>query len=194
MFLSNFVIESIYIMPEIDIEVLKYPIGKFIFPKIIDQKLLATWIVDIERFPELLENLVMNLTVGELNLQYRPNGWTLKQVVHHCADSHMNAFIRFKLALTEDAPIIKPYQEDRWAILDDAMDDQIEVSVSLLKALHYKWATLLQNLSSEDLKRVYIHPNHNKPFTLEVAIGLYAWHCNHHLNHIQQGLKFKGKF
>ncbi len=175
------------------IENLKYPIGKFI-PVTIDEKSISTWISDIRRFPESIDNLVRNLSTEELNLNYRPNGWTIKQVVHHCADSHMNAYIRFKLALTEDAPVIKPYLEDRWANLADGIDNNIFDSLSLLKSLHIKWAKLLQQLTPEDLKRVYIHPDHANPFSLALAISLYAWHCNHHLAHIEQGLKYKGKF
>lgn len=182
------------IMTTQTLDKLKYPIGKFIGPETFDEESIHDWIADIRRFPELIEDLVRNLSVEELNLQYRPNGWSIKQVVHHCADSHLNAFIRFKLALTEDAPVIKPYHQDRWSTLVDGMDDNIMDSLLLLKSLHAKWAILLQHLTPEDLKRVYIHPEHNKEFSLKYVIGMYAWHGNHHLAHIKQGLKYKGNF
>jgi hypothetical protein len=170
------------------LEKLKYPIGKFEAPDIIDSQILKSWISDIEAFPQHLETLIIPLITANLNLSYRPNGWTVKQVVHHCADSHMNALIRFKLALTEDAPIIKPYHEDKWANLVDGLTDSTVDSLYILKGLHSKFGLLLKNLSEEDLGRVYIHPAHGKRFRLDEAVGMYAWHGNHHLAHIRQAL------
>ncbi|MEZ4792944.1 MAG: putative metal-dependent hydrolase [Gelidibacter sp.] len=181
-------------MKEQDLEKLKYPIGKFAKSGTIDASSIKKWVSDIESLPVSLNNIVKNLSVEELNLPYRPDGWAIKQVVHHLGDSHMNAFIRFKLALTEDSPIIKPYYEDRWATLDDGTNDDINDSLNLLKHLHSKWTKLLRHLTQEDLNRAYIHPEHGKRFELDETIGLYAWHCNHHLEHIEQALKYQNKF
>ncbi|MCK7592005.1 putative metal-dependent hydrolase [Subsaxibacter sp. CAU 1640] len=177
-----------------DLETLKYPIGKFHFQEAIDESKIKEWISDIEQMPKAIEDLVRNLSVEELNLPYRPDGWKIKQVVHHLADSHMNAFIRFKLTLTEDSPIIKPYQEAKWAELEDGTSNEVSDSLQLLKALHSKWATLLKTMNEDDFKRVYVHPEHNKRFQLTEALAMYSWHCNHHLEHIKQALHFRGNF
>lgn len=168
-----------------DIENLRYPIGQFEKPEIITQEQIKQWIVEIELFPTRLSNLVKALTNEQLNRQYKPNGWTIKQLVHHCADSHMNSFIRFKLSLTEDTPTIKPYAEDKWAELPDAKDSSISESLQILEGLHSRWAVLLKSLSDGDLQREFIHPEHNKKFSIAENIGVYAWHCNHHLEHIK---------
>ncbi len=182
------------IMTEQALEKLKYPNGQFIRPEAIKDSTINSWISDIESLPASVESLVKNLSTAELNLPYRPNGWNIKQVVHHLSDSHMNAFIRFKLALTEDSPIIKPYMEDRWANLEDGTKDDISDSLNLLKSLHSKWFKLLKTLTKEDLKVAYIHPEHGRRFQLDEVIGLYAWHSNHHLAHINQALEHQGKF
>ena len=176
-----------------ELQKLKYPIGEFELPKTITPDLLETWITDIETLPQSLEALIKNLNEAELNYPYRPEGWSIKQVAHHYADSHMNSIIRFKWALTEDTPTIKFYYEDRWANLID-YNQPIDSAISIIKGIHAKLGILLRNLSSEDLKREFIHPEHGKRFSLEETIGVYAWHSNHHLAHIEQALKFKGKF
>lgn len=181
-------------MKELALEKLKYPIGKFIMPQNVNDASRNLWLSEIESLPDSVEKLVKNLSVDDLNLRYRPDGWTIKQVVHHFADSHMNAFMRFKLALTEESPLIKPYEEDRWALLDDGNNNDISDSLSLLKHLHSKWGRLLRTLAKDDLKRAYIHPEHGKRFELEEAMGMYAWHSNHHLSHIQQALEYQGDF
>lgn len=172
---------------------LKYPIGGFDVPQLISKEQINVWISNIENLPSLVEQETKNLTENELNYQYRPNGWTIKQVVHHCADSHINSIIRFKLALTEDSPTIRPYFEDRWATLVDYKEN-IESAIYILKGVHKKLGLLLRNLSDADLKRNFIHPEHGKSFTIEETIGTYAWHSNHHLAHIKQALKYKGEF
>jgi len=176
------------------LEKLKYPIGPFKEPKEIERKTLQTWIESIATFPQKVKELTDGLSSKQLNWRYRPDGWSIKQVVHHCADSHMNAIIRFKLALTEDTPSIKPYFEDRWANLIDSMDEDITYSIKLLTGLHYRWALLLKSLSKEELKRKFYHPEHRRESNLEETIGLYAWHCEHHLAHIRQALKHQGRF
>jgi len=177
-----------------ELEQLKYPIGEFVKPDTITTSHIEHWINEIELFPERITNLTKDLSPEELNWNYRPDGWNIKQVVHHCADSHINSIIRFKLALTEDTPTIRPYFEDRWAKLIDCNYDDLSDTLNLLKGVHAKLGMLLRNISSEDLKREFIHPEHNKHFSLEETIGVYAWHSNHHLAHVKQALAYKGAF
>ena len=177
-----------------NLENLKYPIGKFIKPESISESQILEWIDTIESLPEVLSKLTKDLSVEQLNWPYRPEGWNIKQVVHHLADSHMNSMIRFKWTLTEDTPTIKAYHEDRWAKLKDDNDNNLSHTQSLLKGLHAKLGILLRSLTKEDLKREFIHPEHCKHISLEETIGIYAWHSKHHLAHIEQALKYKGKF
>jgi hypothetical protein len=172
-----------------DIEKLKFPIGKFNKPVTITNDILAMWINDISTFPKRLSFEVLNLTDEQLDVQYRPDGWTIRQVVHHCADSHMNSLIRLKLSLTEDQPIIKPYFEERWAELFDAKNMPIQSSLKMLEGIHERWTVLLNNLTEEQLQRKFIHPEHGKAFSIEENIAIYAWHCNHHLAHITETKK-----
>jgi len=172
---------------------LKFPIGEYIPNKNPTKDELNDWINEIKNFPSQLYIITKNITIEELNWRYRPNGWTVKQVIHHCADSHMNSLIRFKLALTEDIPTIRPYHEDKWAELIDSSDNDISDSMILLKGLHSKWVKLLQNLTEEQLKLEFVHPQHGLKFNLAENIGNYAWHCNHHLAHIKLGIKSNGK-
>ncbi|KAA3611054.1 MAG: putative metal-dependent hydrolase [Calditrichaeota bacterium] len=181
-------------MTNFDLRKLQYPIGEFNKPDVIDELIIKKWIADIENFPDNVESLTTDLNVDQLNWKYRPGGWTIKQVVHHCSDSHINSIIRFKLALTEDQPQIRPYFENRWAELHDSLDNDISDSLALLKALHSKWAKLLKSLSNIELDRKFIHPEHVNAISLKENIGLYAWHCNHHLQHIRQALKHKNSF
>ena len=172
-----------------EIDPLKYPVGLFLKPEAITAEHLTAWIATIAEFPQKIAALTETLTEETLTKTYRPDGWTIRQLVHHCADSHMNAFIRFKLALTEEAPKIKPYFEDQWAELPDTRSAAISSSLKLIEGLHARWTTLLQSLHSEDLNREYIHPEHGKRFSLAETIGMYAWHCEHHLAHIAIALK-----
>ncbi|NQV53958.1 MAG: putative metal-dependent hydrolase [Flavobacteriales bacterium] len=177
-----------------DLQSLQYPVGKYIPNKHPDQALLHQWIKDIEAFPLQLEALVNDASVEALNWRYRPDGWRVKQVVHHCADSHLNSITRFKLAMTEDVPTIRPYYEDRWAELVDSQDDDLTASLAFLKALHHKWVGLLRGLSNEQLQLEYVHPEHGKQFNLAETIGSYAWHCRHHLEHVRNGIASGGKY
>ncbi len=180
-------------MTEQDLYKLKYPLGEFNKPDSITSEQIEDWITSIEALPNSIDSITKNLSEDELNYKYRPEGWTIKQVVHHCADSHINSLIRFKLALTEDKPIIRPYFEDRFAKLID-YDEPIGASLSILTGVHKKLVVLLKNLNQDDLKREFIHPEHGKHFSLEETIGIYAWHSNHHLAHVKQALNFKEKF
>jgi hypothetical protein len=180
-------------MTEQELHKLKFPIGEFEKPNDITSQHIKQWINDIEALPEAIDAVTKNLSEKELNYKYRPEGWTIKQVVHHCADSHINSIIRFKLALTEDTPTIRPYYEDRFAKLID-YTEPIDMPLSILKGIHHKLGILLKNFNQNDLKREFVHPEHGQRFSLEETIGTYAWHSNHHLAHIKQALDYKGSF
>lgn len=168
----------------LELEKLKFPIGKFVKPEVVTKTHIDNYINDITHFPERLKAEVLHLTDEQLDTPYRAEGWTIRQVVHHCADSHMNSLTRFKLTLTEDKPMVKPYFEDRWAELADSKHFPIAASIKMLEGIHERWTALLQSLTDADLKRSFIHPEHGKEFRLDENIGIYAWHCNHHLAHI----------
>ena len=175
------------------LEQLKYPIGKPIIPENISAIKLQEWITIIDEFPQKLEHVTQNLTQEQLNTSYRENGWTIRQVVHHCYDSHHNSYTRFKWALTEKSPVIKAYFEELWAELHDTKQAPIQLSLNALKSLHAKWVYLLKGLSEKELEKTFIHPSDNKKVSLKENIGIYAWHCNHHFAHIEQLIicKFK---
>ena len=177
-----------------NIEKLKYPIGDFVIPKRISSAELENCINQIEEFPSRILAVTNALSVDELNYIYRPDGWSIKKVVHHCADSHINAFVRTKLALTEILPVIKPYKEAVWANLVDGITDDISDSLLIIKGVHAKWTLLLNSLSKSDLEREFYHPENNKNYKLKEVIAIYSWHCNHHLAHIEQALFYKNKF
>lgn len=163
---------------------LRYPIGLFEHEGDISREQLQQWLADIESAPRRLAEAVAGLSDEQLDTAYRPGGWTVRQVVHHVADSHINSYTRFKLALTEDEPTIRPYYEERWAELSEGRSAPVELSLSLLDALHRRWMLLLQSLHSEQLARTFIHPASGATIRLDWNIGLYAWHGNHHIAHI----------
>ena len=164
---------------------LKYPIGQFIKPNHVTDDDLERCIQTISTFPVEVNNLLKSCLVEDLKKTYRPEGWTINQLIHHCADSHMNAFIRFKLALTEDCPTIKPYIENLWAELPDTLEVDPAVSVQILKGIHSRWAVLLQGLKPVLFEKEYIHPEHGERFNLAQVLSMYDWHCRHHLAHIK---------
>lgn len=169
---------------ELSLEQMKFPIGKFKKPDVITSQMIVQCILDIEEFPLRLRIETEHLSDEQLNTVYRPNGWTIRQVINHCADSHMNSLVRFKLALTEDKPIIKPYFEDRWAELEDSKNIPVESALKMLEGLHQRWVVLLKSLTDEQLNRCFIHPEHGREISVGENIAIYAWHCNHHLAHI----------
>lgn len=173
---------------------LQFPVGHYSPIKNPSREQLDAWINTIASFPKELSILIENVSAEALNWRYRPNGWTVKQVIHHCADSHMNSIIRFKLALTEDEPTIRPYFEDRWAELPDSQDENLNDVILLLTGLHAKWTLLLRSIAPEDLRREFLHPEHGKKFNIAETIGSYAWHCEHHLAHVKNGLNSGGKY
>lgn len=172
-----------------ELEKLRYPIGVFEKPSNITPEIIASWISILEHYPNRLENLVSSLSDKQLNTPYRPGGWTVRQVVHHVADSHHHSYIRFKWALTEDTPIIKYYYEALWAELEDAKTAPIVLSLNHLRAVHAKLVYLLKGLNEDDLNKSFIHPEHNEEVDLKTNIGKYAWHSNHHYAHIENLLK-----
>ena len=179
-------------MKDIELEQLKYPIGKFECPDNYSVTLVRSWIATLENFPDRLEFLVRILNDSQLDTIYRPGGWTIRQVVHHLADSHHHSYIRFKWTLTEEKPVIKYYYENLWAELPDAKSAPIKLSLDHLKAVHAKLVFLLNTLDEDDLKRSFIHPEYNEEVLLWKNIGIYAWHSDHHYAHIENVLKLKG--
>ncbi|RZS93155.1 YfiT family bacillithiol transferase [Aquimarina brevivitae] len=165
---------------------LQYPIGTFSCPDLISEELLRQWIASIETLPERIEKLIRPFNEKDWAATYRPGGWNARQLVHHIHDSHHNGYIRFKWAMTEDTPVIKAYNEQSWAELFDSKSAPVELSLNLIKALHAKWVYFLKGLSLEDdLQRAFIHPEGNVTLTLAEDIGIYAWHGEHHLAHLQ---------
>ncbi len=163
----------------------RYPIGKFHFDGPLTEGQKQKSVDDIASTPANLRAAVKGLSEAQLDTPYRPGGWTVRQVVHHLPDSHMNSYVRFKLALTEDEPTIKPYAEDRWAELADAKSAPVEVSLTLLDSLHERWVRLLRSLGPEEWKRTFRHPELGA-MTLEKTLALYAWHGQHHVAHITE--------
>jgi DinB superfamily len=167
----------------------RFPIGKFHAPESISAADRARYIETLVRAPDRLRTEVTRLSTAHLDTPYREGGWTIRQVVHHVPESHMNAYIRFKLALTEIDPVIKPYDEAAWARLSDVAVAPIEASLGLLEYLHQRWVVLMRGMSAEDWKRRFIHPEYGKAMTLEQTLALYAWHSEHHIAHVKQALE-----
>ena len=161
----------------------RYPIGKFSFEGPLSEEQKARFLDDIEQTPARLRAAVKGLSDQQLETPYRDGGWTVRQVVHHVPDSHLNSYIRFKLALTEEEPTIRPYFEDRWAELPEAKTAPIELSLSLLQDLHKRWMLMLRALKPAEWKRTFRHPEIGL-MTLEKNLALYAWHGRHHVAHV----------
>jgi len=162
---------------------LRYPIGKFKWEGSSTDEDRRRFVGEIEAAPARLRDAVKGLSEQQIDTPYRPGGWTVRQVVHHLPDSHMNAYVRFKLALTEEDPTIKPYEEARWAELTDGRTAPVEVSLTLLDSLHLRWVSLLRSLTPADWEHQFQHPELG-PMTLEKNLALYAWHGKHHVAHI----------
>jgi uncharacterized damage-inducible protein DinB len=160
----------------------RYPIGKFSYDGPLTSEQTKQYLNDIEETPARLRKALSGLSDQQLNTPYRDGGWSVRQVAHHVPDSHMNAYIRFKLALTEDDPTIKPYMEDRWAQLPDSKA-AVDVSLTLLDCVHQRWMMVLRSLGGDDWKRTFRHPEMG-PMTLEKTLALYAWHGKHHVAHV----------
>ncbi len=165
-------------------DALRYPTGKFAPQDTYSKKEIDEFIARMDSLPARFEAVAKALSAKQLETPYRDGGWTARQVIHHVADSHMNAYIRFKWTLTEDTPIIKAYDEKLWAETPEVAFDP-QISIALLKALHIKWTTLLKALTPEDLMREYIHPETKKHNRLDRIVAMYAWHGDHHLGHLK---------
>ena len=170
---------------------LRYPIGRFEVPESIPDQLLEDWTEALHKFPKRLSALVLPLEGHQLDTPYRPGGWTIRQVVHHLADSHHNSYMRFKWALTEATPLIKVYDEKAWASLFDSQKGPVDLSLNHLQAVHGKLVYLLRGLGRDQLKRKFRHPESGLT-SLEENVGRYVWHGNHHYAHIQNLLREKG--
>lgn len=162
---------------------LQYPVGRFEPPATIGAADREGFIRHIEEAPSCLRKAVEGLRPDQLDAPYRPGGWTVRQVAHHLPDSHLNAYVRFRLALTEDEPIIKTYEEGRWAELHDARSAPVDVSLGLLDGLHHRWSLLLRSLTPEEWKRTFRHPERGV-MSIEDTLAMYAWHGRHHVAQI----------
>ncbi len=169
----------------------RFPVGKFEPPTNVTPELRGTAIEEIASAPGKVRAALAGLNDAQLDTPYRDGGWTIRQVVHHIPDSHMNAYIRWRLALTETEPTIKPYAEAEWAMLEDAAHAPVEVSLRLLEAMHERWVRLLRSVKQEDFARTFRHPEHGIR-TLDWMLFLYAWHGRHHTAHITELRKQKG--
>lgn len=166
-------------------EHLKYPNGKFEFGKRYTTAETLNHIAAIEQFPSELNELSLKLNMQHLESSYRPQGWTARQIIHHLADSHLNAYIRTKLTLAEDKPTVKPYDQDDWANHEDAKNAPVEMSLMLIQAVHQRWVYLLKSLSPADYQRTYYHPEYTREFQLDELLALYAWHGKQHNEHLK---------
>lgn len=163
---------------------LRYPIGKFTYDDAMTDARRQDCVARIAAAPSALRAAVAGLTDAQLDTPYRPGGWTVRQLVHHVPDSHLNAYVRIRLALTEDVPTIKPYEEARWAELPDARSLPVEISLALLEALHERWTSLLRGLGPAEGARHFRHPEYDRLWTVDELLAMYAWHGEHHVAHV----------
>ncbi|ASW73658.1 hydrolase [Chryseobacterium piperi] len=170
----------------------KFPIGQFEKPNYICDIELDKYMKVIKIFPERLKDLIEDFTDDQLDTPYREGGWTVRQLINHIADSHINSFIRFKLALTEDNPTIKPYDEAKWAELQDSISMPVKPAMRMIKGTHQRWHVLLKTLTNKQFERTFHHPENNQDYDLRYYLAFYAWHCHHHFAHIENLKKEKG--
>ncbi|MEO8514557.1 MAG: YfiT family bacillithiol transferase [Ignavibacteria bacterium] len=178
-------------MTEPDLQKLRYPIGEYSPKENITPDDIKWYINTVELFPAKIKQAVSGLSDEQLDTPYRPEGWTIRQVVHHVVDSHINSYTRFKLALTEDNPIIRPYDESVWAELPEAKTGPVELSIPLLESLHKRWVVMLKNIPALQFERKLYHPGSKMEMTIASLLQLYAWHSDHHLAHITNLKKSK---
>ena len=171
-----------------DIDTLRYPVGPMDRPKTpLHPSARTAYLQTIEQLPARIRALVHGLTDSQLDTPYRPGGWTIRQVVHHLPDSHLNSYVRMKLAVTENEPAVKTYEEGRWAELPEAKSGPIGMSLDLLDALHRRWIAFLRAIPESDFRKTFTHPEWGR-VPIDEALGMYAWHCRHHAAHIEQAL------
>lgn len=167
----------------------RYPIGRFEAPGAISESERTRLIEIVASAPGRLRDAVQGMTAQQLDTPYRKGGWTVRQVIHHVPESHMHAYIRFKLALTEDDPVVKPYNEAAWARLHDVPDTPVDTSLALLDCLHRRWVILMRGMSDEEWRKRYIHPESDRgSMVLDYVLAMYAWHGEHHIAHVRQAL------
>ena len=171
-----------------NLEHLKYPVGRLKLGHQYNEEQKETWISTIEGLPENLLDAAIALNPTELLRTYRPEGWNIQQLIHHLADSHMNSFIRFKLALTEENPTVKSYAEGKWAEMGD-VDESVEDSIMIIRGVHNRWVKILRSMSETDYQKTFVHPESKRVYNLYDTLAMYAWHTNHHLAHIDIALK-----
>lgn len=161
----------------------RYPVGKYETREYSDT-LKEEWLSEIRFLPQALENAILNFDEHQLQTPYRDGGWTVHQLIHHVADSHMNAYIRFKLGVTEENPTIKPYDQDQWVLTADVKNLPINISLTILHAVHQRWHEFLKHFTSSEWERTVYHPEYKKEYTLWELLGMYAWHSRHHTAHV----------
>jgi hypothetical protein len=166
------------------VDSLRYPVGRFVQPPAFLPASVREWRHDLADLPSRVRDAIRGLNQAQLDTPYREGGWTIRQTVHHLADSHVNAYVRFRLALTEADPTIRPYDEALWAELPDARTMPVGVSIELLSGLHARWIALIDTFRADEWQRTYIHPEQHRAVPLWQATALYAWHCRHHVAHI----------
>jgi len=167
-----------------NIEILKFPIGRYTIPDTVSDDKKSSCIDSIEHLPERLDNTMSGLSTKQIDTPYRPGGWTVRQLVHHIADSHINAFTRFKLGMTEDSPHIRPYDQEAWCSMSDAGTLEPSVSMQILKGIHHRWTHVLRSMTADDYLRVVYHPEMKRDISLAQLLTQYGWHSDHHLAHI----------
>ncbi len=172
-------------LSEDELEQLKYPTGKLSYEQHYSDTIRENLITRIERLPADLRAVTISLQAVELSYRYRPDAWNIRQIIHHVSDSHINAYIRLKLTLTEDNPTIKPYNENKWAVTTDALQDNLELSLSITENIHKKLVLLLRNMKEADFERTYFHPEMKRNVPLTHLLSMYAWHGHHHLAQIK---------
>ena len=167
---------------------LRYPVGKFHFDPNVTPATRRACFAQVREAPAAMRAAVRGLTASQFDTPYRPDGWTVRQVVHHVPDSHMNAYVRMKLAVTEDHPAVKTYEEGRWADLPEAKSGAVAMSIDLLDALHRRWVAFLRALPEGNFRKTFSHPEWGI-VSIDESLGMYAWHCRHHTEHIRMAIK-----
>lgn len=180
-------------MTDMDIIALRYPIGRFATPTMYSPEKTVTWTKTIKDTPQIIKDLLKDVSEDSYSQCYRPGGWNLAQLINHMADSHMNSIIRFKLGLTEECPTIKPYEEGDWANLADGGRSSVDASLKILDGVHERWGILLESMSEEDFEKKLLHPEQKVERTLGYFLALYHWHCLHHIEHMKLCIAPKGR-